>query len=214
MMKLTIKQKEAFADDFLKHYLSNGYGTMGKAEIDIMVFHLISEALGIKGKSNYELANELRITESKVKSLRLNSALRYNQPNHKAVLAEIVQRITAAMQKPEFSEGTVAITIENPVEQRELTHAIKLAGRHVNHTLNSEVFEIAPIALFELVVQNLENAEDEFKKVIQDGIQDSNTQKKIIKNTLTFRQKLNKVAEEVTDIPSMISLLSSAAGAL
>ena len=49
MMKLTIKQKEAFADDFLKHYLSNGYGTMGKAEIDIMVFHLISEALGIKG---------------------------------------------------------------------------------------------------------------------------------------------------------------------
>ena len=104
------------------------------------------------------------------------------------------------------------------MEQRELTHAIKLAGRHVNHTLNSEVFEIAPIALFELsknfASQNLENAEDEFKKVIQDGIQDSNTQKKIIKNTLTFRQKLNKVAEEVTDIPSMISLLSLAAGAL
>ena len=173
-----------------------------------------SESKELKDKTNYHIANKLQVTESKVKSLRLNSALKYKQANHKSVLANIVTRITEEMQKPDFENGVVTITIENPAEQRELEHAIKSVGRNIEYGLNKELFKISPLALFEIVVTNLENAESEFTNIIQAKIQDSEKQERIINHTLTLRQKFNKVGEEITDKASLISLLGAAGGAL
>jgi hypothetical protein len=214
MITLTNAQKQNFGSKFIAKYLAGGFGTMTKTEIDILVYHLISESTNIKGKSNYKVANELLIPESKVKSLKLNAALKYNQANHKSVLANIVTRITEEMEKPEFESGKVTITLENPVEQRELEYAIKSKGRNVEHGLNKELFKISPIALFELVVSNLENPEQEFTNVIQANVADAAKQAAIIDDTLTFRQKLNKVGEEINDKAGIIRLLGAVGGAL
>jgi hypothetical protein len=214
MVNLNKKQREAFGKIFVEKYLSNGFGAMTKSEIDILVFHLISESKDLKNKSNYHVANKLKVTESKVKSLRLNAALKYNQANHKAVLANIVSRITEVMDKPDFEGGLVSITVENPVEQRELEHAVKSVGRNIEYGLNKELLKISPIALFELVVSNLENPEQEFTAIIQAQIEDQEKQASIINDTLTFRQKLNKLGEEVSDKASLMSLLGAAGGAL
>lgn len=211
---LTDEQNKNFGEQFVKRFLANGFGSMTKTEIDILVFHLISESIEIKKQSNYHVANKLRITESKVKNLKLNASLKYAQANHKVVLANIVNRITDEMQKPDFELGVVTINIENPIEQRELEHAIKSIGRNIEYGLNKELFKIAPIALFELVVSNLENAETEFKAIIQSHITDKNKQKKIINDSLTLRQKINKVGEEINDKASLISLLTAACGGL
>jgi len=210
MVTLTKDQKENFGQEFVTKYLAGGFGAMTKSEMDILIYHLISESKDLKNKSNYEVANKLLIPESKVKSLRLNAALKYKQANHKAVLAEIVLRITAEMRKPEFESGTVTITIENPVEQRELEHALKSKGRNIEYGLNKELFKIQPIALFELIASNFENREDEFKKIIQGEIKDKEKQAAIINNALTFRQKLNKLGEEINDKASLIRLLYAA----
>jgi len=214
MVELTEIQEQNFGRVFVEKYLSNGFGAMTKSEMDILVFHLISESIDLRNKSNYHVANKLKITESKVKSLRLNAALKYNQANHKSVLANIVTRITEVMAKPDFESGLVSITIENPVEQRELEHAVKSVGRNIEYGLNRELLKISPIALFELVVSNLENPEQEFTTIIQAQIQDQEKQASIINNTLTFRQKLNKLGEEVSDKASLMSLLGAASGAL
>lgn len=211
---LNDEQNKAFGEKFVERFLAHGFGTMTKSEIDILVFHLISESTEIKGESNYQVANKLRVTESKVKSLKLNSALRYNQANHKAVIANIVTRITEEMQKPEFESGIVTITVENPIEQRELEHAIKTVGRNIEYGLNRELLKISPIALFELVVSNLENAENEFTTIVQAHILDQTKQNAIINNTLTLRQKINKVGEEINDKASLIGLLTAAGAAL
>jgi hypothetical protein len=211
---LTDDQNKEFGEQFVERFLAHGFGATTKTEIDILVFHLLSESAELKGKSNYHVANKLQITESKVKSLRLNAALKYKQANHKAVLANIVTRITEEMDKPEFESGQVTITIENPVEQRELEHAVKSVGRNIEYGLNKELLKISPIALFELVVSNLENPEQEFENIIQTQIQDQDIQNSIINNALTFRQKLNKVGEEISEKASLISLLGAAGGAL
>lgn len=207
-------QQNYFSCEFIKRYLEYGFGSMSKSEIDALVFYLISESKEIKNKTNYYIANKLKIPESKVKYLKLNSALKYNQASHKAVLANIVSRITNEIQKPEFLDGQVTITIEDPVEQRELEHAIKSIGKTIEYGLNKELFKISPISLFELVISNLENPEKEFKKIIQSQISDKNKLKTIINKTLTFRQKLNKVGEEINDKAGLIKLLGAASGAL
>ncbi|MES9852428.1 MAG: hypothetical protein ABW170_11410 [Candidatus Thiodiazotropha sp. L084R] len=214
MITLDDNQKRLFGEVFIEKYLSNGFGAMTKSEMDILVFHLISESDDLKNNSNYHVANKLKVTESKVKSLRLNAAMKYNQANHKAVLANIVTRITEVMEKPDFEGGLVSITIENPVEQRELEHAVKSVGRNIEYGLNKEILKISPIALFELVVSNLENPEQEFTTIIQAQIEDQAKQASIINDTLTFRQKLNKLGEEVSDKASLMSLLGAAGGAL
>jgi hypothetical protein len=211
---LTGNQYKEFGEIFVARFLAHGFGAMTKAEIDILVYHLLSDSSEIKDKSNYHVANKLQIAESKVKSMRLNAALKYKQANHKAVLANIVTRVTDVMAKPEFESGKVTITIENPVEQRELEHAIKSVGRNIEYGLNKELLKISPIALFELVVSNLENPEQEFENIIQAQITDQDTQNNIINNALTFRQKLNKVGEEISEKASLISLLGAAGGAL
>ncbi|MBT5912608.1 MAG: hypothetical protein HOH59_07370 [Rhodospirillaceae bacterium] len=212
MVTLTEDQKTSFGLEFVTKYLAGGFGAMTKSEMDILIYHLISESEDLKNKSNYEIANKLLIPESKVKSLQLNAALKYKQANHKAVLANIVSRITAEMNKPEFESGIVTITIENPVEQRELEHALKSEGRNIEYGLNKELFKIKPIALFELVASNFENREAEFKAIVQAEIKDKKKQKAILNNALTFPQKLKKVGEEINDKAGMIRLLGAAIG--
>jgi len=214
MVSPTEEQKINFGEVFVKKYLSGGFGTMTKSEMDILIYHLISDSEDIRDKANYHVANKLLIPESKVKSLRLNAALKYKQANHKAVIANIVTKITDEMAKPEFESGVVTITIENPVEQRELEHALKLEGRNIEYGLNKELFKIKPIALFELVASNFENREAEFTAIIQAQIQDQEKQAAIINDALTFRQKLNKVGEEINDKASLIGLLGAIGGAL
>ena len=211
---LTEAQYKEFGEKFVERFLAHGFGAMTKTEIDILVYHLLSESSEIKNQSNYHVANKLQIPEAKVKTLRLNAALKYKPANHKAVLANIVTRVTDEMAKPEFEGGRVTITIENPVEQRELEHAIKSAGRNIEYGLNKELLKITPIALFELVVANLENPETEFEAIIQAQVSDKEIQDKIIDSTLTFRQKLNKVGEEISEKSGLISLLGAAGGAL
>lgn len=211
---LTDAQKLKFGNDFVERYLSHGFGSMTKSEIDILVFHLISEAEEIKDESNYRVANKLQITESKVKSLRLNSSLKYKPANHRAVLGNIVTRIIDEMQKPEFESGQVTITLENPVDQREFEHAVKLAHRNIEYGMNRELLKVKPIALLEIVMANLENAEQEITSIVQAHITDNEKQAEILSSALTLRQKINKIGEEVSAKSGLIALLVSAGTAL
>ena len=211
---LSDDENRNFGQKFVDRFLAHGFGSMTKSEIEILTFHLILQCESLKGKSNYHIANKLKIAESKVKSLRLNASLKYNQANHTAVLANIVERITGEMQKPDFESGKITITIENPVEQRELEHAIKSAGRNIEYGINKELFKISPMALFELVVSNLVDPDQEFRAIVQSNIEDQEKQNQIINNSLTLRQKINKLGEEISDKASLIGLLGSAAGKL
>lgn len=52
-----------------------GLGALPKREIDLFIFNNLMEMTAYKGKSNYELAELLKIPESIIKALKLNSAL-------------------------------------------------------------------------------------------------------------------------------------------
>ncbi len=44
-----------------------------------------------KGQSNYEIANVLKISESKIKSFKAESSLKYEQMSHQEALREIAK---------------------------------------------------------------------------------------------------------------------------
>ncbi|GAB5501010.1 MAG: hypothetical protein PsegKO_33210 [Pseudohongiellaceae bacterium] len=208
------KEKQEFADKFIEVFLSQGFGSLPKSEIDLLVFHLLTKSAEYKNKSNYEFSTLLRITESKVKSLRLNSALKYEDINSKAILSKIVLRFTNSEQFAEFEGGKVELSLENPIEKRELENFLKVRGHHAEYALNTEVLRISPVRLFELIVENLEKPTESFNQIVQEIIQDAELKRDLTKGALTLGQKFTLFRRAAFNPGTLRSLIEAAAAGL
>ncbi len=156
----------------------------------------------------------LKIPESRIKSLRINSALKYEEINSKAVLSRIVLRFIDSKQFASFDSGKVELSLEDPIERRELENFLKLSGHHAEYALNSEVLRISTVRLFELIVENLEHPARSFNDIVQTNIQDAERAQKLAGNALPLRQKFMRFRQEVLNADTMRSLIGAAAGAL
>ena len=191
-----------------------GLGAISKKDYELLVFHHLANSGALRSDGNYLLANKLKVTETRIKSLRLEASIRHKPANHKAVLGDIVQRIIDEMHKPDFSDGIVSITLENPIDRREFEYAVKVAKYSVEYGMNREILKIEALALFEIILANVEHAETRFKEIVQACIKTKAKQQEVLDKTLTFRQKINKLGQEVTSNEGAVSLLSAAAGLL
>ena len=189
-INLSTKQYERLGRVFLENYLSHGYATLPKREIDILVFHLISESKDIKNKDNYTIANKLRLTETRVKSLRLESSLKYELPNHQDIVKNIVIQLIEEVKKPEFNGESVSIGIENPAYKREFEYAIKRLGSHVEYGINREILTLKIVFLLELILKNTSDDEKALNKLARDSINDKKKLKSIMNNSLEFKDKI------------------------
>jgi hypothetical protein len=211
---LTPQEVQTLGQALLNLIMERGLGAISKKDYDLLLFHHLTEGAALIKDGNYDLANKLKITEAKVKALRLESSIRHRQTNHKAVLGQIVQRIIDAASKPDFSGREVVVTLENPVERREFEHAVKRAQHNVEYGINREILRISPIALFEIILANVENAEARFKEIVQQCITTKSRQQEILSKSLTLRQKMNKLGEDVSANNGAVAILSAAAGLL
>ncbi|MFN3881515.1 MAG: hypothetical protein ACK4L8_08825 [Nitrincola lacisaponensis] len=211
---MTPQEKQTFLDEFLPKYLASGFGSMPKSEIDLLIFHLLTHTSEYRGKTNYELAGLLKVPESRIKTLRLNSALKYKDINSKAILSEVVLRFTKSEQFAVFDSGKVELSLEDPIEKRELENFLKVHGYHAEYTLNSEVLKISPIRLFELIIENIDNANDEFNRIVQAHLEEAHNVSELMDDTLTLKQKFRKLRGEVLDVSMLKTLVGAAAGAL
>lgn len=211
---ITGKAAEAFVATFLERYLAHGFGAMQKREIDVLLFHLLSDADQIKDKTNYEVANFLRITEARVKTLRLESTLKYRPANHKEVLGKIVKELIDEMRKPDFDGEYISMALEDPVHKREFEYAAKKSGYQVEYGINRELLKIKPLSLLTIILENIEDGEKEFVKIIKTHITDKEKQATVLDKALSFPQKINKIREVFADNSGLVSLLTAAAGLL
>ena len=204
------KSAEDFVTKFLEYYLANGFGALQKREIDVLVFHLISSLEQIKDKSNYEIANFLKISESRVKSLRLEASLKHKPANHKVILGKIVSDLIDQLSRPDFIDGFLTLTLEDPVERRELEYAIKKIGYQVEYGINREVLKINPLSLLSIIIDNIENGEREFNKLVKSQIKNREKQSQVLDSALTLRQKINKAGDELSNKSGLLALIVEA----
>jgi hypothetical protein len=211
---LTPQEAQALGEALVKLVEERGLGAVSKKDYELLVFHHLTDGTALRQDGNYHLANKLKVTETRVKAMRLESSIRHRPANHEAVLGQIVQRIIDAASRPDFGGGEVAITLENPIDRREFEHAVKRAQHNVEYGINREILKISPIALFEVILANVEHAEARFKDVVQTCITTNNRQQEILNNSLTLRQRINKLGEEVSANGGAVAMLTAAAGLL
>jgi hypothetical protein len=144
-----------------------------------------------------------------VKRYKLSSALRYDTINSKAILSEIVLRTIDGDQTLGIRGGKVEISLENPLEKRELENYIKVNGHSAECTLNTEVLKIEPIRLLELMVDNIDRAQQEFAEVLTEALQDQALSVQIIGQDDNIRRQLKRARQHLGDANTILSVCKS-----
>ena len=204
---MNANQKAALFDSFIDSYLSMGFGALPKREIDLFVFKNLMEMSDYKDKSNYELAEKLKIPESRIKFLKLNAALRHKTVNSKAILGKIVDRLIRSEQFTEFQAGKMEVSLEDPLELRELENFLKKRGHHAEYLLNKEVLRISPVRLFEVIMDNVTNAENEIDTIIRRAIINNDEAAELLEGAEDMSQKIAKLRDALLTPDTLRSLI-------
>jgi hypothetical protein len=207
---MTYDEQQRFALEFIEMYLSMGFGSLPKREIDLFVFNYLINSSEYKNKSNYDLANAFKIPESKIKTLKLNSALKYREFDTQSILGHLVNRLINSDQFATLTENKIEISIEDPLEKRELENFLKSRGYYAEYTLNNEILKISLPNLLELIFEHTENANQEIEKIIQECILDKNVSENILSNAKTLGQKIENIRKESLNIDTLKQLIIAA----
>ncbi len=210
---MTRDEKESLAAELVNLYLETGFGAPSKREVDLLIFHHVTRAREHRGKSNYQLASLLKVPESRVKTYRLASALKQQTINTKAILGDVILRLSKGQQFTSIENGKIEISLEDPVERREIENFLKSKGHFAEYTFNAEVLRIAPVRLFELIVENMEGAEEQFNALVRQHVDDAAASERILEGAPTLKQKFARLRKETMNANTLVALIGGAASA-
>jgi hypothetical protein len=161
--KLSVTEKASFFDVFWKAWSANGFGTLGKKDTELLVFICLKKALGVKalGKQ-YDWARFLRLTPARVRSIQLESHLRFGHMIKDADdsadtrITHFFSRLHSIELGDFAAKGgvdsvKVLFVVEDPVVQMEIDQRVKIFGGFVNFLRNRDVVVLRFLDFLRLV---------------------------------------------------------------
>jgi hypothetical protein len=130
-------------NEFLDYFLDKGIGSVSKYETDIFIFYLMDKYQKQKGLkfTNYEMSSLLKISERKIKNLKLEVGIRYTSNNENDELSswmKFLELISEGLLEFETPEK-IALTIEDPYLLRFIEHKLKILKEpSTDYSFNSE----------------------------------------------------------------------------
>mgnify|MGYP005842390213 CR=1 FL=1 len=160
---------ERFSDMFLRTALKNGFDSMKKRDLDVLLFHCLVEHGNLKRRSNNELSLLLQIPESRVASLKREERLRFGNVNNEWVRDETLRLLQRSKLKPD--SGSIKFSVEDPLLKDCLNAKLKELGRFGDSSFNSEIMSIDVYAFGELIEALLGDAAEEVRRNVEDEAQ-------------------------------------------
>jgi hypothetical protein len=155
----------AFGKEFWQRFLQAGYGTYGKADLQDLILCIAnrhSKDRFLEGASNHDLATLLKISEAKVKGLRLNVALKFFQEDESTgVLRRFLQRIRDGQILLGDEGRQFSFFVENNVERRELENQLKNQGVTFDYAQNHEIVKVRKEDFFRLLTKPIDRSTDD-----------------------------------------------------
>lgn len=198
---LNDKQKAAFFDVFWKTWATNGFGTLTKKDSELLIFSCLKKAFGAKGpSSNYQWATLLRLTPTKIKSMRLEAYLRFGHLFDETGVGDanaFLQRFgeVQSVDLHGLESGgsvenvTVSFVVEDPVVQMVIENSLKSLGSYLDFHRNKEVVRLRLVDFLRIV------ADGEQKKAIDKWVAEK-AKEKSEAGSLTSRVKAKEYSEK------------------
>ena len=172
-----------------------------KREIEILIFHLLyNESTFVRDKSNYEMANLLKISETKIKSLKADANLKYQQINHIDALRRIAEMIFSTRQAhPEIDGDNIQFSLEDPVLTREFSHAVKQLGYSTDTSYNSEIIRVNSSVFLDVFINNFEDVEKKFIDIAKKEIIKQDDYLAIINKSIPGKKRFKMFLQNVKE---------------
>lgn len=166
--QLNAEQKSEFFDVFWRTWSANGFGTLTKKDSELLIFGCLKRAFGSTGPgSNYGWARLLRLTPSRIKSMRLESYLRFGHLFGESDLSDterffkdftVLQSvdIRGLNTSGDLNEVTLSFAVEDPVVQMVIENDLKSIGSYLDFHRNREIVRLKLIDFLKLVASTVE----------------------------------------------------------
>jgi len=155
MQPIELKDPAGFANEFLRLTLLQGFQSLTKRDLELLIFVLLERDGAIpRAESNFIVASRLRVTPAKAKALRRDGYARWRAlvpEQREAALQRIVATVltetnlrSGAKHVSERSrkDGFLAIRIEHPDDQQQFEQAILDVGALPVYERNRDVVAV------------------------------------------------------------------------
>lgn len=155
---------------FIESYISRGFGSMTKNDFEVYIFNCIINDEDYKAyKSDYDLSVMLRIPISKVKRLRYEANLKYQQQDESSRKQQIINELTNLLKVCKYREtekGGVSFVINDKFLREYLQNYLNQNGRFFDSSFNSNIVSIATTD-FIFLLDNLLLSEEDKKQIMK-----------------------------------------------
>jgi len=155
MQNLELHDPAAFAAEFLRQTLLQGFGALSKRDLELLVFVLLERDGAIdRSASNHAAAAQLRVTPAKLRALRRDGYARWRhlvaEPADAALRRILGYVLTEAnlragsthVSERARGEGFLAVRIEHPDDRQQFEQVILDAGGLPVYERNREVLAV------------------------------------------------------------------------
>ena len=149
---------QVFAADFLNFYLERGLGSLTKKDIDLHIFHLISRIEQLDAKSNHQMALDFKITPTKIKTLRFERNLKYQQEIQIDINNEFFKCLSKVKLKKIGSNNWIAFNIENTFVREGIKAKLKRLNHFSDSSFNAEIISLDIEAFSDLISEMYNNS--------------------------------------------------------
>ena len=180
-MLKNLKSEKAmqFLSEFNEKYLKQGFQSLSKKDQDLLLFYLLQKYGFIdQTASIYDIALALKITPQKVKTLRLESYIRWGIHESSDIIRRVLSKIFTetnvqylkAHHADLINKGKIPLLIEDPVEKFELENQIKKHNGIIKYERGYETMIVdysIIIAIADNEIEDKENRIERLKKLMQ-----------------------------------------------
>ena len=170
----SIEEKARAFDRIAENYYYGNFGSMQKADLDVLLFsiyinQLMDKSENYQGYSNYTVSKLLGITQSRVNSLKEKEELKY--PSYKRDWKELFKSVC---DNARFEDGKIKIFIPERSVFLEVKHAIELNGGYIETQLNSALLQVRPEYFIDVCTVVFSDDKDTIEKNVKKSLAEHN----------------------------------------
>lgn len=201
---LSDEQCTGFARQFLREYTEQGFGALTKRDTELLLFCCLQRSLGgAAPRTNYEWARLLRITPARVRNLRRDAYIRFDQLLTAEQGDALVRHAIAQVQSLDILPrdergGTVRLVADDPVIELELEPRLDRVGSYQTSERNARVLCI-PLTGFLALLDELLGAEADaaygalLKRVLADEGERGKLERELAKAKWAGKSEMGKL---------------------
>lgn len=188
-------------DKIANQFYAGNFGTMAKSDMETLMFSIYIEQILSKSEddfhtySDFRLAKELGIAQSRVSSLKVKKQLQYP---HEFRWRDSFARIS---ENARYENGKIKIQIPDINLYYEIKNAVEEAGGYIDVTLTPKLLQISPEYFLDLLVAVSETQQrEQLRKELRNKIREKNKDREYLEAQPLGRQLAGCGKEIILDV--------------